>query len=230
MRNFFWILPFLFFSLGYIISARFMRVPHLIVPCITHLSVSEGLKRASACGLGMRIIAEQEESTQEPGIIIQQHPLAGSTIKSQQSLYVVVSKEQAHLKIPHLQGLFEQQITDFGKKNHAPIKYYGLEGVYPIGVCLAHYPRTDDSLIDQLVVYLSAGQTSMRILPSFEGKSSAQVKLFLEEYGIQLHMIGEGVENIQLSDKDIIIDQKPLAGSLIDIRKPLMIYIRVKSL
>jgi serine/threonine-protein kinase len=227
VRNFLWALPFLCFCTGYFGSSYFIRFSSVVVPVLINSSLEKGLAQVSEIRCGLSIIKEVEEEKQKPGTIIQQNPVAGSKIKPHQLIYVIITKSPQLEKVPHLQSMKISQLQEFCGQHHLRLKPYYLESRYPRESCIAHDPRENEYFTQQNVVaYFSAGQTSIRILPSLVGKNYKEVKIFLERYGIAVQLFNTEQEN---HETDSVYDQKPLAGSLIDIKKPLTIYIKTKK-
>ena len=80
-----------------------------------------------------------------------------------------------------------------------------------------------------MIVYVSSGEQKPVILPSFKGMYVNDVMQFLESHGIKttiFHAKAFGANHICSSCT--VLEQKPLAGSFIDLQKPLTVYLYVQ--
>jgi len=86
------------------------------------------------------------------------------------------------------------------------------------------------------MTYLSLGKNSLFIFPNFQDQSLGEVKAFLEKEGIKVevfHTKQKLDDHNYQSNNDyqrcFIVDQKPMAGSIVDLSKTLYVQFRSKK-
>ncbi len=76
-------------------------------------------------------------------------------------------------------------------------------------------------------VYCSSGLKTQRIFPDLRGRTVDEVASFLEPYGITVSVVNYDVESVAKKDSSLVKDQRPLAGSLVDLNKKLSVQLTV---
>lgn len=226
----FWILPFIFFLAGYYALSRLVVLDEVPVPALVGLSLSDGLKSLSAVGLQGSIIAEHDDADLPAGTVIEQRPRAGTVARRARPIYLTITRLPEPLRAPSCVGKTKEVIEGLIEKP-VRVKYHELEAITPRGICLAQCPAAGEPLDERVVhVYLSAGLTSIRMFPDVRGLAVADVVPFLKSHGM----------TVQLYHKEIIADghectactiheQKPLAGTIVDLSKPMVVQLQVRA-
>jgi beta-lactam-binding protein with PASTA domain len=229
--SYLWVVPFLAFIIGYQSMRWLLYAPVIQTPAVLGLHIHDAIKQLSAYQLNVRILQEKEDTNLDEGTIISQSPEPGKKIKPHQSVFLVITRKPPRLETPHVYGLSLEKIKEIAQEKGLRLKVHVLESSYPTDTCFAQLPLPKEKMDgDILTVYISAGNSAMRIVPQFKHKKLSEVIQFLAQYNIKpqiQHVF------VQPEDHDcaqcIITDQRPLAGSLIDLRKPLAIQLTVQD-
>jgi len=230
-KNFLWITPFLSFAAGYLIMHQLFSQSETITPTLTGKPIHEVLAIVTEKNLNLRLIDQKEESALPEGIILHQTPFAGSSIKSHQPIFIVISKKpetmQSPLCIGYTIDTIHKQLIEKGIQAHI----YYLPHAYPEQICFAQSPPQGEFLEkNKLILYVSSGNNKPIIWPDFKHESYEKVAQFLSTYTITPQIIS-GSAFIQDNYDYKIIDQRPFAGTLLtlDEDKPLSVQLRINS-
>jgi len=224
LPNLLWIIPFLSFTLGYQLLNQIYVVDKIATPNLVGKQLTEAIKITSANNLNLRIISEQIDHDLPENTIISQKP-GHQAIKPNQAIFVVISTKAKSQTAPNLCGEPEEAI----KKDYEnlKIKSYHLPNIAPQKICIAQSPTAGQTLQEQkMIAYFSAGSSPWVLMPKLLGLQFSEVKTFLTTYRLKF--------NVQfLPDKysveHTIIDQKPAAGTLINLDKLTQIELCVSS-
>ncbi len=220
--SFLWVTPFLSFLVGYQLVSWFSHNEVLRMPIVLGMPLQHAIKELSSHQLNARILKEKEDPEIPEGIVISQSPEGGHTIKSHQSVFLVVTRKPPAKKAPLLCKLKVGEIEALARDQSLFIKIHRLESAYPEGICFAQSPEAQEPLCqDQITAYVSSGVSPVRLFPLCKGQELHKVQEFLKEHSIesQVFHLTKVYESHDCSNC-VIIDQRPLAGSLIDLRKP----------
>jgi len=222
-------MPFLSFLLGYQIFNYFFTTTKIEVPTLIGKSINEASKTLSDLNLNLRILAEKEDQDLPAAIVIDQTPLR-KKIKPNQSVYLVVSKKPAALKMPDLRNKELNEIKQEVQKLGIQIKTYSIASSTIKNLCIAQFPSPGE-IIDKsakVILYLSSGLKKPVLLPNFSGIALKEVIEFLNLQGVKYNII---LYNNQLNYDPtlnyLVIDQKPLAGSILQLDENLNIQLLV---
>lgn len=228
IKNILWVVPFVCFLLGYYLLSHLTAITSLVTPPLIGQHIHDAITILSDHQLNARILAQKEDSDYAPGTILSQSPQPGQKIKPHQSVFLVVAKKLHYPLAPQLIGLTQQEIQNSAKHNSLRVKFFLLESATPRGQCIAQVPAPNQPLLDQtMIVYISSGASTRRIFPDLKNLPVAQVEQFLAEYGIKPQVFYDSQKVNQADYR--VKEQKPLAGSLIDISKPLMVQLSVSA-
>jgi beta-lactam-binding protein with PASTA domain len=100
----------------------------------------------------------------------------------------------------------------------------------PSGAVVAQTPEAGVACDSKMVeLFVSSGPETRRIMPNLLGQDYNAVREFLENYGITVTIFKQEYNLKKHQDYTIgsIIAQKPLAGSWIDLKKPLLVQLVV---
>ena len=187
-------------------------------PCLIGNYVHDVLPTLSHYKLNLRLIYQKIEPDIPEGIILSQIPPAGKEIKPHQSIFVVTTKKPSAMYAP---ACIEKNITtllpELQKQNIVP-RIYVLPHQYPKDRCFAQSPDPDLPLEkNKLILYISAGTIKPIIWPQFIGLSLENTTSFLEQYTIKPYIINDTPLLHKPLSTYTIIDQRPVAGTVINV-------------
>lgn len=225
-------MPFFSFIFGYIIMQQLLYTPEAITPHLVGKQVHEILPLITQYNLNLRLIDRKEETTLPAGIILNQTPAPGTSIKQNQPIFIVTTKKPLTIATPHYIGLHVDELTRLSQTTNINVKIYYLPHPYPEKICFAQSPQLNEPLEkNSCTIYVSSGNNKPIIWPDFTGIPLHNVVEFLEQYNIKPDIINNNTQKIYATHDDyIIIDQRPLAGTLLtlDHHKPLSVQLRVE--
>lgn len=231
INRLFWVLPFLSFIASYLFFSYFLGPYSFETPCLIGKELINALQILSDHNLNARILSQKEDTTTAPGTIISQVPATARKIRAHQSVFLVVSKLPEPRLVPDLRKKNKEEIEHFATEHNITINYYYFSHHYPAHTCIGQIPETNQPLIDnRMIVYLSQdNKHKPTLVPSFKQQLVSQVQSFLDEHAIKYTIIhARPVESTHQCIGCKIIDQKPLAGSLLDIKKTLYVQLYVQ--
>jgi eukaryotic-like serine/threonine-protein kinase len=216
-----WALPFFSFLLGYYCLSWSSHRSHIQTPAVLGLPLQEAIKLLSTYQLNVRILKEKEDPDMPEGIIVSQSPDSDSKIKPYQSVFLVITRKPAKKEVPSLYGLSLSKAGLLAQEKAMPCKAYYLDSTQPQDTCIAQMPTPKLLLHNpSLITYISQGMSSIRIVPSFKGRSLDLVTAFLKECAIPYHIFYQTDEQKADQPEQLkIVDQRPLAGSFIDFKR-----------
>ena len=208
---------------------RMFRTPDTVTPHLVGKHVHEILPLITQHKLNIRLIDQKEEADIPEGIILNQTPHAGTSIRPNQDLFIVTTKKPAVAKAPHCVGITIDQLTQQLSTDISPRIYY-LPHPYPEKMCFAQSPQPQEPLEkNRLILYISSGNNKPIIWPDFTGLPLNDVIEFLHNYSIQPQIINDKVYHEHTNAEYTVKDQRPFAGTLLtlDEKKPLSIQLRI---
>lgn len=223
-------MPFLSFSLGYIVMQHSFHTPEVTTPHLIGKQVHEILSTATKHKLNIRLMDQKEEADLPEGIIINQIPASGTCIKPNQPLLIVTTKKPTPLRAPLCVGLTVDHLIKQLNKTDIRPRIYHLPHAYPEKICFAQSPQPDEPLEqNRLIIYISAGNDKPVIWPNFITLPLEEVIDFLEGYSIKPHIINDSA-NARHHNEYRVTDQRPFAGTLLtlDNKTPLSVQLRVQ--
>jgi len=179
LKRYLFLLPFLCFATGYFLSSLMLHQPYIIAPALVGTSIADACHIASQHDIAIKLLGDTHDATVPPGTILRQTPHAGQRIKPYQPLYVLVSKHQAYTLAPTLIGTDVHALTTLSAQY--PIKIHHMSSIQPRGLCFAQTPLPNEPIThNQLIAYVSAGNTKPIIWPNFTGQLVQDVLALLE--------------------------------------------------
>lgn len=199
-------------------------------PCLVGKSLHEALNLLSSVNLNGKIVREKIDPDLPEGTIISQNPSTGTRIKTHQSVYLGIIKKPAAQKVPNLIGKSKADIEELLASLNLKAHYYLIPGLCKGGTCSAQHPMAQEPLDGQeIVVYLCDTTPNPVIMPVLTGHTISQVKEFLAPYPIDLEIIHlNSTAHDHTCENCSIIDQRPLAGSLISFLQGKKLILQVK--
>ena len=157
-------------------------------------------------------------------------PQPGKLIKPHQSIFIIITKKPLATKVPQcITHHIDTLIPELQKINITP-RIYKLSHSFPENICFAQFPESEEFLEkNRLVLYISSGNNKPIIWPNLIGTSLKDAIYFLDTYNIKPYIIND-TPYLQASiDTYTIIDQRPIAGTLItlDEKQPLSVQLRI---
>ena len=219
-------IPFACFALGYLSLALIYRPKPLPCPSFVGKTIAQTAGAISSIPLNMRIIEEHVHDHLPIGTIVYQRPQAGQMIKPHQTLFLVISRKSTVIEVPSFIHLSQPEAIELAKRKNFRCKYYMLESIEPSGTIIAQYPGPGTLCEDKnIILYTSNGGTPLRIMPSLKGLTREQAQELVFSFpNITIKEIHNEAKNKQ-PYKDLIENQKPLAGSIINVDKPTIVYV-----
>lgn len=232
LHHYFWLVPFLCFGTGYYLVSFIGYGSAVEVPCVLGLSLQDSLKSLSLVGLTVAIKAEKEDAQLTQGTVISQLPQPGQKVKPHQSVFLVITKKPPRMHTPAFISMSQQEAQEQARVLGIRLKISMLESHYPQGLCIAQIPLVGAPLTEKVMhLYISAGITSLRIVPDCRGYLLDEVIDFLKAHHIEPKMfsndrLGQNKPASELSDEtEVVRDQRPLPGSMINLMKSPVIYL-----
>lgn len=199
-------------------------------PSLVGMQLPDAFTVLSKHNLYPRILRETEDSDMPAGTILSQMPAPSTQIKPQQSVFLVISKPAPLPCAPHCINKAKQTVHIQTQARNIRVKMHSLPSIYPIDHCFAQYPAPDSVVTDNtMIVYLSAGNRKPIVLPNFKQLTVSQAQEHLVSQPITVHTTHTGPAPYHTCTGCVIVDQRPLAGSLItlDESKPLQLNLQV---
>jgi serine/threonine-protein kinase len=231
IKNYLWITPFLSFIAGYLLMHSFFSAPITLAPALVGKQIHAILPLLTEQKLNLRLLYQKEEADLPEGIIINQTPAAGTSIKQNQPIFVVTTKRPLAQHAPQCVGTESDQLHHKLQAEGITPRIYQLPHPYPEKICFAQSPQPGECLEkNRLIVYISSGNNKPIIWPDFTHLPLPEVIDFLRNYNIEPYIISDYADKNYYNNQEcIVIDQRPFAGTLltIDEQKPLSVQLRV---
>lgn len=233
-KSIIWIVPFLSFFTGYFLLSFIFPAKTITTPQLVGKTMLEAVSLLSEHNLSLRIIGTKQEEDIAEGTILSQMPTTNSKIKQNQTIQCVISTKTELPKISSFLGKSRDHIESLLNEQKIRYKLFYVTSALPENSCIAQHPAPTSILAanELVIIYLSNGLTNPIIWPNFKGKPVEQVKDFLSLYGLQAtgnhtHLL----EPQHQCTHCIVIDQRPLPGSIISIKDPssLQVQLQVKN-
>lgn len=222
-----WLIPFICFLVGYQLLYLFQPKTTLPTPNVVGEPLYSAIKTLSAQQLNLRISQEQVDPNLPDQVIVSQKPYAGQAVKSNQTVYVVVSRKPQPTSTPNLIGKTAEQVHEeiqaLGLKQLA----YPVPSAQPINTCVAQQPEPGAPLHkNQILTYISAGTDQLVLMPDFSQLNLADVIHFLQQHQLKFTIV-------HLPDPDIqyqhyyVTEQRPLPGTLVNLTQLTEVKLKV---
>lgn len=224
-----WTLPFLTFISGYFCLQFFMADSNIQAPDLVGKDILHATKICSEQKLNLRIIAEKEVSDAKAGMIIKQNPVPNASIKTYQSIFIVITKLPAPIIAPACIGKKHEEIEKTCKNKHIKPRFYFLPSSWPAGQCFAQMPSENCELEDKKIsCYISTGNQNQYIFPDFTNQKLDDVADFLQQHQINFEVYDKDKKiNAPYKRSCIVSYQKPLAGTFINSHHQLQVQLQV---
>jgi beta-lactam-binding protein with PASTA domain len=227
-----WLAPFIFFLLGYFILDIFLHRSYIPTPNVLGLSLSEAITSLSSQNLNVRLLTSKEDEHVKEGTILNQNPSPDSSIRPQQTVFLVTSRKKEQPKTPLCIGKSYENVAAELKEQHISHTVYYVPSNHPLGTCIAQIPLPNNQLPSSpVILYVSEkSENFLMLLPSFIKCSVEETVHFLKNNDIPFSFFHTHLmSHNHTCEHCIILEQKPLAGSFIDIRTPPTIQLKIKG-
>ena len=215
--SYFWLLPFVAFISGYQIVRYLTHTEAVAVPSVVGLHLSDAIRLLSADRLNVRILAEKEDPDLREATILRQNPEQGRWVKPHQAIFLVITRKPLKPIAPQFEGTIADARSK-AQQLRIQLTAHHFETTSPYEQVVAQSILPTREVDDQtMFVYVSDGPSSLRIFPRLEGKTAEDVVAFFSRYAIPVEVQGES--------SALVVDQRPTAGTLIDIRRPLTVRV-----
>lgn len=231
LKEYLWIFPFISFLVGYFLLSSIYYTKRLETPSLIGKSLKEAVALASAKNVNIRLIEEREDTELPEGTIIVQNPQPPLPIKPNQTLFCVASKKPIILIPDLLLKPHDIVVAELKERGiHSVCNF--IESIYPKGSCFAQSPRPQAVLEIKLVnLYISADSQKLVLFPNLKHKPVNEVIEFFRLYNLTPSIIHYPPRESHdcNCDRCIIVDQRPLAGSIValDQKRPLSVQLQV---
>ncbi len=224
-----WLIPFLAFGIGYCCLQFFITDTTIQAPDLVGKDLLQATKISSDLKLNLRIIAEKEIVDALPGTIIKQNPLPHTSIKTHQSIFIVITKQPAPVVAPTLINKNLDQVDKICKEKGIKHRIYLLPSSLLAGQCFAQMPQPDQVLeAKKMNCYISTGNQSQYLFPDFTGLALEDVIEFLRQQNMQFDVFYKDQKiTLPYKQKFTVSYQKPLAGTLITPSNKLYVQLQV---
>ncbi|MCF7799764.1 PASTA domain-containing protein [Candidatus Babeliales bacterium] len=183
--------------------------------------------------LSLKLLKEQEDPDLEEGILLDQIPKPNQKIKPNQHIFVIISKKPQALSIPNFIGKNKSDVISQATKIGLSPKIFWLNSNFPIDTCMAQIPSPNTPVKnDDIILYLSQGNSDMFVMPNFQYCPILKLKELCNKKNIKLDIVPKNspqnlFEDFYIKKDLIVVEQRPIAGSILDLNKKLYIQVMV---
>lgn len=224
------IIPFALFFIGYSAAYFFVQRQEILVPNLVGKSIQDAVATLASSQIGVTLLREKEDNRVAEGIILEQVPAAGRSTRAYRSVLVTLSKRTSILKAPRCLGKSIEELESICKQRYLTPKVYFVPSSSPQNICIAQYPEPDAPIIgSEVIVYCSAGQEQLYVLPDFTTILKTDAEQFLKKLPVDVDFFeDESISGYHQGDVAKIVEQNPLAGTIFDSDQFLYIQFRVQ--
>lgn len=233
MKFLFYFVPFLFFIIGYTLLAWLTHVTVVKVPALVGMPLVEALKTTSDLQLNARVVAVQEVADIPEGTVMSHVPMAGSNIKSHQRIFMVVSKHPELVKAPMWVGMDLDAVEKSAHQQGIRLKKYFVSSSSHLkNTVMAQFPSERQPLPDRTVIlYCSSGEDMLVVVPDMRGLPVSVVQEFCARHELALEITYVTIYDAAYPYHECVVKhQRPLAGSIIELRKGIKFQIHVEKI
>jgi serine/threonine-protein kinase len=213
-----WLIPFITFLAGYLVTGLFCTTPTADVPNLINLSTHEALDKLATLTLNARVALYKETPDLPDGTILAQTPQAGTKVRSHQTVLLVISKKPTAFLMPNFIHKTGSEITTFTQKLgltclqiHAPSNARSL-------TCFSQFPSAGTIYTGgPIIIYISAPAHKSFIMPDLKNKKIKEVADFLSQHHVSYSIMHSTDQKHECSDTCLVVDQHPIAGSWVEL-------------
>lgn len=208
------LLPFICYLAGYFFCAQLLNNRIIITPSVMGMPLQQGVMLLSKKNLRSLVIKEREEVSVACGTILDQIPHAQQQIKENQVVYLTISTQPTQIT-PSLLAHTAEQIPTIAQQEGLNIRLHHLPVPHTQGQVFGQFPHAGSNRMpgQSVIAYSAITTPKLFIWPNMQGKDLATVQNFLSHYQIKPTILT--VDRSTPKDDALIIQQRPVAGSLI---------------
>jgi len=231
IKQYIYIFPFSVFLFGYYLSSLFFKTTDILVPNLIGKNLNEASKVLSDYNLNLRILTYKEDNELADGTVLDQTPY-NQKVKINRPVYLTVSKKSKDFKIPDFRGKKLEEIEPELKAAGIRSKVYLLESSLPANSCIGHLPSCGKTIgiKEKMILYISSGNKKPVIFPDMRGLKLSEVLSFLDQNELRYSLVVEHNQAYNHEFEYIVIDQRPLSGSLVNLTKNLNVQLQIRRL
>ena len=219
INSFLWIFPFLFFIVGYTTLSLLRGKQQISVPVLIGQTVGNATIILAEQHLNFRVLAQKEDNDLAQGTILSQIPTAGQFMRLNQAVFCVISKKTAAVLAPICVGATLSDVQNHCSRLNIIPQIFYVPSSLPGNTCIAQSPQAGEIINNKsITVYVANPGSSLVVVPSFIGSSLDSSLGTLELYQIKPLIIhAKKNTSLEANKNYTVAEQKPLAGSIIDI-------------
>jgi len=227
IKKLFWLFPFIVFACGYFIPYFFLKHEAYETPNIMGKSVHEALKIISPLHINSRVIYYKQDDTLPAGTVISQVPTPGQKIKAHQTIFLTLSQKSKPLTTADYTGkkINSEEENTFKKLGI----YYQKVPVFslaPEETCIAQHPQPESiNKEKRLILYSAQHHKPIVLMPDLIGQPLQAVEDFLDNHNVPYKIVTTSF--VFEWQNSYVIEQRPLAGTLIDLTTPHPVTIKI---
>ncbi len=190
----------------------------LQMPDVTEKNVTEAQKELTRRGFHVVLADSVYDSSYPPGTVVEQMPVAASTVKAGRNVYLTVSNGEKPIKMPNLFSKSPEEaklrIKQMGLKLNTIL--YSYSDLYPEGAVIGQsFPQGQEvKRGTKITITVSLGEMpSKRQIPNLIGKSLDAARQQLRQLGIRIGTLEYEENNKFLPNT--ILKQNPASGTLL---------------
>lgn len=221
-----WAIPFLGFAFGYLATYWFVQTSSVITPSVIGKNLQESVEALSKQRLGIRLLKEQEDSSMPEGVLMDQFPRPGQSVRPNQDVFVTISKRPKLFQAPNFLCLKHKDILGIAAKHGIDVNLVFLYSAHIPNTCYAQAPRHGVEMkTRKMIACISQGIFPLIIMPNFKGHELGEVKDFLDKSNVHFDLATTG----KSLDNCVVTEQSPMPGSIITSDRPVQIQLQVSE-
>ena len=224
------ILGTLFIVGGYIGVQWALSAEEFDVPDVKGMEVGDAMDLLAQSGLIVDIDTEQLTDDDIPfGHVVMQNPLAGTAIKRQRGIHLILSSGPPRRNVPLTVGNALQHAQISLQQQNVGVEYVARvhSDEFARDQIIAQQPTTTDlpegEVVDARLLVSLGPEPTKYIMPDLAYRDVGEIQAQLERLGFQVRVRGHGVV-VRGRSADTIIRHEPSAGFPISVGEPIILY------
>jgi len=216
-------IPFFLAISGYFLASIYFKAQEFKAPNLIGLNIYNAIQKSREYNINLSLLDEEENNDLPSETIIEQKPRSNTLIKERQTIYIVTTKKKSNPELIDFKNKDKEEINKWLNKNSLKANFHYLPSLNISDTkCIGQHPGANKINYDKknLIIYL-AKNNKKYILPSFVNKNCLDVINFLKLNGIKYKT------DKKIRNKSIVLEQKPLAKSIIEINDNLEISLQI---
>lgn len=200
------------------------------LPDIRGMSLTDAVDTLKSHGVELQIVGEEPVPNMPEGRIVSQNPLAGSMVKTERRVKVVVSAGEQMVEVPEMVG-FSQRQTEL-KLHEAGLEVgtfnWARSDSLPVNVLVYSVPSGGSLVPEGTVVNLffnRGSQSDVVFVPQFVGLNLGEAEYIADSLGLIIGRVDHAVSDELLPNT--IMWQSERAGSKVEIGKEINLRVSV---